>query len=83
MHDLTAQDYLKLIVMGLVKHPDEVSVTRSVDTMGVLLTLSVNSADLGCIIGREGKTATAIRTLVRHFGMLKHNERASIKILEE
>ena len=49
--------------------------------MGVLLTLSVNQADMGKIIGRSGNTAKAIRTLLRVVGM-KNNARVNLKINE-
>ncbi len=49
--------------------------------MGVLLTLDVNPLDMGKIIGREGNTAKAIRTLLRIVGM-KNNSRVNLKISE-
>jgi hypothetical protein len=49
--------------------------------MGVLITLTVNPADMGKIIGRMGNTAKAIRTLLRIIGM-KNNARVNLKINE-
>jgi hypothetical protein len=49
--------------------------------MGVLMTLDVNKDDMGKIIGREGNTAKAIRTLLRVVGM-KNNARVNLKINE-
>jgi len=49
--------------------------------MGVLLSLKVNPADMGQIIGREGSTAKAIRNLVRIIG-LKNHARVNLKIEE-
>ena len=49
--------------------------------MGVLLTLEVNAADMGKVIGRSGNTAKAIRTLLRVVGM-KNNSRVNLKINE-
>jgi hypothetical protein len=49
--------------------------------MGVLMTLDVNPADMGKIIGRQGNTAKAIRTLLRVVGM-KNNARVNLKISE-
>jgi hypothetical protein len=49
--------------------------------MGVLLTLDVNAADMGKVIGRMGNTAKAIRTLLRVVGM-KNNSRVNLKISE-
>jgi predicted RNA-binding protein YlqC (UPF0109 family) len=75
------KEYLEYIVKGLVENPDDVKVTRTVDEMGVLLTLEVNSADMGQVIGRQGATAKAMRTLIRVCGM-KNQERVNVKISE-
>ena len=75
------QELLEYIVKGLVDHPDEVSIEHRVDEMGVLLTLKVHPEDMGQIIGRQGSTARAIRTLVRIAG-LKAQARVNLKIEE-
>lgn len=73
--------FLEFIVKSLVENPDDVKIVRTVDEMGVLMTLDVNPADMGKIIGREGNTAKAIRTLLRVVGM-KNNARVNLKINE-
>lgn len=73
--------FLDYVVKSLVDKPEEVKIDRTVDEMGVLLTLSVNAEDMGKIIGRSGNTAKAIRTLLRVVGM-KHNARVNLKINE-
>ncbi|MEK7163115.1 MAG: KH domain-containing protein [Patescibacteria group bacterium] len=73
--------FLDFLVKSLVDYPNDVKITRSVDEMGVLLLLDVNPADMGKIIGREGNTAKAIRTLLRIVGM-KNNSRVNLKISE-
>ncbi len=65
----------------LVDNPNDVKINRTVDEMGVLMTLSVNPADMGKVIGRSGNTAKAIRTLLRVVGM-KNNARVNLKINE-
>lgn len=75
------QQFLEFVVRSLVDNPNDVKITRVVDEMGVLLTLDVNQADMGKVIGREGNTAKAIRTLLRVVGM-KHNARVNLKINE-
>jgi len=75
------QKFLEYVVKGLVDTPDAVKVQRTVDEMGVLLTLDVDAADMGKIIGRSGNTAKAIRTLLRVVGM-KNNSRVNLKINE-
>jgi hypothetical protein len=52
-----------------------------VDEMGVLITLDVDGGDMGKIIGRDGATAKALRTLLRVVGM-KNNARVNLKINE-
>lgn len=73
--------FLDYTVKALVDNPDAVVITRSVDEMGVLLTLTVSPDDMGKIIGRDGNIAKAIRTLLRVVGM-KHNARVNLKINE-
>jgi len=73
--------FLEYVVKALVDNPDDVQIDRTVDEMGVLITMTVNSADMGKIIGRQGNTAKAIRTLLRVIGM-KNNARVNLKINE-
>ncbi len=74
-------EFLEYLVKELVDNPKDVKVERKVDEMGVLLSLTVNPADMGQIIGREGSTAKAIRNLVRIVG-LKNHARVNLKIEE-
>jgi uncharacterized protein len=75
------KEFLEMVVKALVENPQDVVVDRTVDEMGVLLTMSVSPSDMGKIIGRQGNTAKAIRTLLRVVGM-KHNARVNLKINE-
>lgn len=75
------QEFLEYLVKMLVDNPGDVKVGRQVDEMGVLLTLDVNPADMGKVIGRSGNTAKAIRILLRVVGM-KNNARVNLKINE-
>lgn len=74
-------EFLEYLVKGLVDHPESVKITRTVDEMGVLLSLDVHPEDMGKIIGRLGNTAKAIRILLRVVGM-KNNARVNLKINE-
>ncbi len=78
---ISDQDFLEFLIKNLVDHPEDVKVDRKVDEMGVLLSLKVNSEDMGQIIGKEGSTARAIRNLVRIIG-LKNHARVNLKIEE-
>ncbi|MBI3573935.1 KH domain-containing protein [Candidatus Kaiserbacteria bacterium] len=75
------QEFLEYMIKMLVDNPSDVKVARQVDEMGVLLTLDVNPADMGKVIGRSGNTAKAIRILLRVVGM-KNNARVNLKINE-
>lgn len=75
------QEFVEYIVKSIVDSPDEVTTERSVDEMGVLITLTVSPSDMGKIIGKEGRTAKALRTLLRVLGA-KHNARVNLKITE-
>lgn len=75
------QEFLEYLVKSLVDHPDDVHIDRKVDEMGVLLSLHVNAADMGQVVGRQGATAKAIRSLLRIVGV-KHNARVNLKIEE-
>jgi len=75
------QEFLEFLVKALVDAPKAVKVKRVVDEMGVLLTLDVDSADMGTVIGRGGATARSIRTLLRVVG-LKNHARVNLKINE-
>ena len=75
------QEFLEYLIKALVDHPEDVKIDRKVDEMGVLLSLKVNPEDMGQIIGKEGSTARAIRSLVRIVG-LKNHARVNLKIEE-
>lgn len=75
------KDFVEFIVKQIVSNPDEVEVKRSVDEMGVLITLKVSKDDMGRIIGKSGQTAKAMRILLRVVGS-KNNARVNLKIIE-
>ena len=75
------RDFIEYAVKMLVDNPDDVKVERKIDEMGVLITLDVNPNDMGMVIGREGMTAKALRTLLRVIGA-RNNARVNLKINE-
>ena len=75
------QQFLEYVVKALVDNPDDVKINRTIDQMGVLLTLSVHKDDMGKVIGRSGATAKAIRTVLRVVGM-KNDTPVNLKIEE-
>mgnify|MGYP001247336525 CR=1 FL=1 len=75
------QEFVEYVVKEIVDNPDDVKVVRKVDEMGVLLELDINPQDMGKVIGKEGRTAKALRTLLRVLGA-KNNARINLKITE-
>jgi hypothetical protein len=75
------KEFVEYAVKMLVNYPDSVKVDRKIDEMGVLITLDVDPKDMGMVIGREGATAKALRTLLRVIGA-KNNARVNLKINE-
>lgn len=81
MEVVNDQQFVEYVVKAIVDNPSAVSTTRTVDEMGVLITLTVDPNDLGQVIGRQGATAKAIRTLLRVVGA-KNSARVNLKIYE-
>lgn len=75
------RDFVEFVVKQIVQFPNDVVVTRTVDEMGVLITLRVHKDDMGKIIGKSGQTAKSIRILLRVIGS-KNNARVNLKIVE-
>lgn len=75
------QEFIEFVVKALVDNPDKVEVARKIDEMGVLLTLKVDPSDMGTVIGRQGNTAKALRTLLRVVGA-KNDARVNLKLEE-
>lgn len=75
------QEFVEFVVKSLVDHPDQVKTERTVDEMGVLISLHLSPEDMGQVIGRQGQTAKALRTLLRVVGA-KHKARVNLKIVE-
>ena len=75
------QEFVESLVKAIVGHPEDVQTERVIDERGVLITLKVNPADMGYVIGRQGQTARSIRTLLKIVGA-KNNARVNLKIYE-
>jgi predicted RNA-binding protein YlqC (UPF0109 family) len=76
-----AHDVLAYIVAELVDHPDDVEIEEVEDDQGVVLELRVNAEDVGKVIGKRGRTAKALRALVRAAGALD-DEDVTVEILD-
>lgn len=79
--DMQDKEFVEYVLKTVVDNPDDVQVERTIDEMGVLLSVSVNPDDMGKVIGKSGQTAKAIRTLLKVVGA-KHDARVNMKIIE-
>lgn len=75
------EELLEYLARQLVDSPDDVRVERSEREDAVILELHVASDDLGKVIGRHGRVARALRTLVRASGV-RSGERRYLEIVE-
>jgi uncharacterized protein len=74
------QELVEYLAKGLVDKPDEVRVERIEKDGALVLELHVAPDDVGKVIGRQGRTARALRTIVRAAGA-RSNERALLEIV--
>ena len=75
------QELVEYLAKGLVDKPDEVRVERVEREGAVILELRVAPDDVGKVIGRQGRMARALRTIVRASGA-RSNERALLEIVD-
>jgi predicted RNA-binding protein YlqC (UPF0109 family) len=75
------KELLEYLARELVEDPDAVEVTEKHDDRGTLLSLRVGPDDMGKVIGRGGRTARAIRSVVKVAG-IRAGVRASVEIVE-
>ena len=71
--------FLETLIKMLVSNPKKVKIERMVNERGVLLTIDVDPADLGTLIGKQGRNIDSIRQLVRMIG-LKNKAFTSVKV---
>lgn len=76
------KELVEAIAKALVDHPDEVQVKSVEGSQVTVLELRVHPEDLGKVIGRQGRTAKAMRTLLGAGGM-KMRKRFTLEILED
>jgi predicted RNA-binding protein YlqC (UPF0109 family) len=81
MSDVSLREVIETIVKALVDYPEEVTVKEIDGEATIVLELRVAPKDLGKVIGKQGRTARAMRTLLRAAGM-KLKKRFVLEILE-
>jgi predicted RNA-binding protein YlqC (UPF0109 family) len=76
------KDLLEYLARGLVEHPDAVHVSERDDDGATVLELSVDEDDYGSVIGRGGRTATALRTVIKA-AAVKDGRRVFLDIVDD
>lgn len=74
------EEILKTIIENLVENKEEVNVTRVDDEKGILLKVKVAQSDMGKVIGKQGKVAKAIRTIMKS---VTSNEQKNVGVIFE
>ncbi len=74
------KELVEVVAKALVEHPDEVVVTEKTEGKSVIVELHVAASDMGKVIGKQGKIAKAIRTVVKAASS-KDNTRVDVEIV--
>lgn len=77
----TGLQFLRFVLESLIDEKEKLIVEEKQDELGTLLTVQVSPSDMGKLIGKDGQTVKALRTLLRVLGGMR-NERLNLKILE-
>ena len=75
------KEVLEVLAKSLVEFPNEVSVTERTDDKGIVLELRVAESDMGKVIGKQGRIAKAIRTVVKAAAS-RENKRVVVDIVD-
>lgn len=81
MESSNLKEILSYIVTNLVENPDAISITEVEKDESVVLQLKVAESDMGKVIGRQGRIAKEIRTIVKAYG-LKEQKKVLVDILD-
>ncbi len=75
------KELLENIAKSLVDYPEDVTVTVSGTEQAVVLELRVNDSDMGKVIGKQGRIAKAIRSVMKA-AAVRENKKVSVEILQ-
>lgn len=75
------EEMLKVLVRDIVDNPDAINVTTRVEDKVNVLELRVDPADMGKVIGKQGKIAKAIRTLMKAYAT-KNGTKINVEIID-
>lgn len=79
--DVPGLQFLTYVLSSLVEDRDQLHIDSTIDDLGILLTVRVSERDMGKLIGKNGQTVQALRTLLRIIGG-NAKQRINMKILE-
>jgi len=74
-------DLVELIAKALVDYPEEISVKETESAQSIIIELKVGQEDMGKVIGKQGRIAKAIRTVVKA-AAIKENKRVVVEIIQ-
>jgi len=77
---MTLTELTEMIIKSIVSDPDSISVKEFDDEDGILIEVVVNEEEAGAIIGKSGKIANSIRTIVQASSNLKDGKKVKINI---
>lgn len=75
------KDVLELIVKNLVNNPDSVQISENTTDYSIVLKVKVAKEDMGKVIGKQGRIAKAIRTVMKSLGF-KEKKKVEIEFLD-
>lgn len=75
------KEVLEVLVKHLVDHPDKIEIKETKGDKAVTLELRVDPADMGKVIGRQGRIAKAMRTLMKAYAT-KENTKVNVEIVD-
>ena len=74
-------ELVEAIAKSLVDHPENVAIKTTEDASGLVIELTVDPDDMGKVIGKQGRIAKAIRTVVKA-AATKENKKVTVEIVE-
>ena len=74
------KELVEVVAKALVENPDEVVVTERTEGRSVIIELHVSPSDMGKVIGKQGRIAKAIRTVVKA-ASTRENKRVDVEII--
>ena len=76
-----ALDFVRYFIEQICEHKDKVEVTGEDDEQGCVISVIVDDSDMGRLIGKDGQTISALRTLLRTIGS-RGQAKIKLKVLE-